>query len=114
MDSSKAYRPGDTVKLNLKTESRALVALGAVDTALYAVGGKSHKPLDMVKVGQVLSLILPSLPGSTSCCPTPGQPLELTYLDCCHSSLEPWPRWPLFPLSVSLSYLCGPCPLTYS
>lgn len=73
MDSSKAYRPGDTVKLNLKTESRALVALGAVDTALYAVGGKSHKPLDMVKVGQVLSLILPSLPGSTSCCPTPGR-----------------------------------------
>ena len=68
MDSSKAYRPGDTVKLNLKTESRALVALGAVDTALYAVdtalyavGGKSHKPLDMVKVGQVLSLILLSL-----------------------------------------------------
>lgn len=61
VDSSKAYRPGDTVKLNLQTESRALVALGAVDTALYAVGGKSHKPLDMVKVGQVLSLILPSL-----------------------------------------------------
>lgn len=61
VDSSKAYRPGDTVKLNLQTESRALVALGAVDMALYAVGGKSHKPLDMVKVGQVLSLILPSL-----------------------------------------------------
>ena len=71
MDSSKAYRPGDTVKLNLKTESRALVALGAVDTALYAVGGKSHKPLDMVKVGQVLSLILLSLRGSSSCCPNP-------------------------------------------
>ena len=71
MDSSKAYRPGDTVKLTLQTESRALVALGAVDTALYAVGGKSHKPLDMVKVGQVLSLILPSLQGSSSCCPKP-------------------------------------------
>ncbi|KAJ1068641.1 hypothetical protein K5549_011594 [Capra hircus] len=50
VDSSKAYRPGDTVKLNLQTGSRALVALGAVDTALYAVGGKSHKPLDMVKL----------------------------------------------------------------
>uniref|UniRef100_A0A8B9YYP7 Complement C4 gamma chain n=1 Tax=Bos mutus grunniens TaxID=30521 RepID=A0A8B9YYP7_BOSMU len=52
---SKAYRPGDTVKLNLKTESRALVALGAVDTALYAVGGKSHKPLDMVKVFEAMN-----------------------------------------------------------
>uniref|UniRef100_A0A8B9YZ81 C4a anaphylatoxin n=1 Tax=Bos mutus grunniens TaxID=30521 RepID=A0A8B9YZ81_BOSMU len=55
VDSSKAYRPGDTVKLNLKTESRALVALGAVDTALYAVGGKSHKPLDMVKVFEAMN-----------------------------------------------------------
>ncbi|KAM9738751.1 LOW QUALITY PROTEIN: complement C4-A-like [Dama dama] len=55
VDSSKAYRPGDTVKLNLQTESRALVALGAVDTALYAVGGKSHKPLDMVKVFEAMN-----------------------------------------------------------
>ena len=31
--------------------------------------------------------------------PDPRQALELTQLDCCHSSLEPWPRWPLFPLS---------------
>ncbi|CAI9168564.1 unnamed protein product [Rangifer tarandus platyrhynchus] len=55
VDSSKAYRPGDTVKLTLQTESRALVALGAVDTALYAVGGKSHKPLDMVKVFEAMN-----------------------------------------------------------
>ncbi|XFG13084.1 hypothetical protein AB1E19_016708 [Capra hircus] len=55
VDSSKAYRPGDTVKLNLQTGSRALVALGAVDTALYAVGGKSHKPLDMVKVFEAMN-----------------------------------------------------------
>uniref|UniRef100_A0A8B9YRJ7 C4a anaphylatoxin n=1 Tax=Bos mutus grunniens TaxID=30521 RepID=A0A8B9YRJ7_BOSMU len=32
-----------------------LVALGAVDTALYAVGGKSHKPLDMVKVFEAMN-----------------------------------------------------------
>uniref|UniRef100_A0AC11DDU6 Uncharacterized protein n=1 Tax=Ovis aries TaxID=9940 RepID=A0AC11DDU6_SHEEP len=55
VDSSKAYRPGDTVKLNLQTGSRALVALGAVDTALYAVGGKSHRPLDMVKVFEAMN-----------------------------------------------------------
>uniref|UniRef100_A0A452FTH7 Anaphylatoxin-like domain-containing protein n=1 Tax=Capra hircus TaxID=9925 RepID=A0A452FTH7_CAPHI len=55
VDSSKAYRPGDAVKLNLQTGSRALVALGAVDTALYAVGGKSHKPLDMVKVFEAMN-----------------------------------------------------------
>ncbi|KAG5197023.1 hypothetical protein JEQ12_010477 [Ovis aries] len=55
VDSSKAYRPGDTVKLNLQTGSRALVALGAMDTALYAVGGKSHRPLDMVKVFEAMN-----------------------------------------------------------
>lgn len=60
------------------------MALGAVDTALYAVGGKSHRPLDMVKVGQVLSLILPF----TSRLHPPAaeallaQPRELTQLDC--------------------------------
>ncbi|XP_029097744.1 complement C4-like [Monodon monoceros] len=55
VDGSKEYRPGDTVKLNLRTDSPALVALGAVDTALYAVGGKSHKPLDMVKVFEAVN-----------------------------------------------------------
>uniref|UniRef100_A0A8C9EDI8 Complement C4-like n=1 Tax=Phocoena sinus TaxID=42100 RepID=A0A8C9EDI8_PHOSS len=55
VDGSKEYRPGDTVKLNLQTDSPALVALGAVDTALYAVGGKSHKPLDMVKVFEAMN-----------------------------------------------------------
>ncbi|XP_061052031.1 complement C4-like [Eubalaena glacialis] len=55
VDGSKKYRPGDTVKLNLQTDSPALVALGAVDTALYAVGGKSHKPLDMVKVFEAMN-----------------------------------------------------------
>ena len=114
MDSSKAYRPGDTVKLTLQTESQALVALGAVDTALYAVGGKSHKPLDMVKVGQVLSLILPSLRGSSPAARSPCQPLELTQLDCSQSSLKPWPWWSLFPFSLSLFYLSGPCSLTCS
>lgn len=114
VDSSKVYRPGDTVKLNLQTGSRALVALGAVDTALYAVGGKSHKPLDMVKVGQVLSLIFPSLRGSSSSYPKP-QPATRTH----SAGLLPFlPRAlapvALFPLSVSLSYLSGPCPLTCS
>uniref|UniRef100_A0A8C0E2Y3 C4a anaphylatoxin n=1 Tax=Balaenoptera musculus TaxID=9771 RepID=A0A8C0E2Y3_BALMU len=55
VDGSKEYRPGDTVKLNLQTDSPALVALGAMDTALYAVGGKSHKPLDMVKVFEAMN-----------------------------------------------------------
>ncbi|XP_033719932.1 complement C4-A-like isoform X1 [Tursiops truncatus] len=55
VDGSKEYRPGDTVKLNLRTDSPALVALGAVDMALYAVGGKSHKPLDMVKVFEAMN-----------------------------------------------------------
>lgn len=50
MDSRKDYRPGEAVKLQLHTDSPALVALGAVDTALYAVGGRAHKPLDMGKV----------------------------------------------------------------
>ncbi|XP_055983278.1 complement C4-B-like isoform X2 [Sorex fumeus] len=49
------YRPGDSAKLKLRTDSRAHVALAAVDTALYAVGSKSHKPLDMGKVFQVMS-----------------------------------------------------------
>lgn len=52
MDSGKEYNPGERIKLHLKTDSPALVALGAVDTALYAVGGRSHKPLDMGKVCQ--------------------------------------------------------------
>ncbi|XP_036104309.1 complement C4-B-like [Molossus molossus] len=55
VDSHKDYRPGETVKLQLRTDSSALVALGAVDTALYAVGGRSHKPLDMGKVFEVMN-----------------------------------------------------------
>lgn len=50
LDGAKDYRNGENVKLHLQTDSQALVALGAVDTALYAVGGRSHKPLDMSKV----------------------------------------------------------------
>lgn len=55
VDTTKEYRNGDTMKLHLKTDSPALVALGAVDTALYAVGGRSHKPLDMTKVSEVMN-----------------------------------------------------------
>ncbi|PNJ01479.1 C4A isoform 2 [Pongo abelii] len=43
-------------KLELsKTDSLALVALGALDTALYAAGSKSHKPLNMGKVFEVMN-----------------------------------------------------------
>lgn len=56
MDGAKEYRNGDSMKLQIKTDPQALVALGAVDTALYAVGGKTHKPLDMGKVCQALSI----------------------------------------------------------
>lgn len=55
VDSHRDHRPGETVKLQLRTDSPALVALGAVDTALYAVGGRSHKPLDMGKVFEVMN-----------------------------------------------------------
>ncbi|XP_036891496.1 complement C4-A [Sturnira hondurensis] len=55
VDSRKDYRPGETVKLHLHTDSPALVALGAVDTALHAVGGRTHKPLDMGKVFEVMN-----------------------------------------------------------
>ncbi|XP_048203992.1 complement C4-A [Perognathus longimembris pacificus] len=55
LDGSKEYRNGDSAKLHIRTDSSALVALGAVDTALYAVGGKSHKPLDMGKVFEVIN-----------------------------------------------------------
>uniref|UniRef100_A0A8C2V9F5 Complement C4-A n=1 Tax=Chinchilla lanigera TaxID=34839 RepID=A0A8C2V9F5_CHILA len=55
LDSAKDYRNGDSVKLQLRTDSKALVALGAVDTALYAVGSKTHKPLNMAKVFEVMN-----------------------------------------------------------
>ncbi|KAG8505792.1 Complement C4-A [Galemys pyrenaicus] len=56
VEGSKEYRPGDKMKLQLRTDSPALVALGAVDTALYAVGGgTAHKPLDMAKVFEVMN-----------------------------------------------------------
>ncbi|XP_006154369.1 LOW QUALITY PROTEIN: complement C4-A [Tupaia chinensis] len=48
------FRNGDLMKLRVHTDSQALVALGAVDTALYAVGGRTHKPLDMRKVFEVM------------------------------------------------------------
>lgn len=46
------YRPGESTFLKLQTDSLAHVALGAIDTALYAVGSKTHTPLDMNKVCQ--------------------------------------------------------------
>uniref|UniRef100_A0AAQ4VMX2 Complement C4-A n=1 Tax=Mus musculus TaxID=10090 RepID=CO4A_MOUSE len=52
---AKEYHNGDMMKLRIQTDSKALVALGAVDTALYAVGGWSHKPLDMSKVFEVIN-----------------------------------------------------------
>uniref|UniRef100_A0A8C5L554 Complement C4-A n=1 Tax=Jaculus jaculus TaxID=51337 RepID=A0A8C5L554_JACJA len=55
VDGAKEYRNGDSVKLHLRTDSPALVALGAVDTALYAVGGRAYKPLDMGKVFEVMN-----------------------------------------------------------
>ncbi|ERE88804.1 complement C4-like protein [Cricetulus griseus] len=55
VDGAKEYRTGDNMRLQIQTDSQALVALGAVDTALYAVGGKSHRPLDMSKVFEVMN-----------------------------------------------------------
>uniref|UniRef100_A0A8D2CYY7 C4a anaphylatoxin n=1 Tax=Sciurus vulgaris TaxID=55149 RepID=A0A8D2CYY7_SCIVU len=55
LDGAKDYRNGENVKLHMQTDSQALVALGAVDTALYAVGGRSHKPLDLGKVFDVMN-----------------------------------------------------------
>lgn len=55
VDGAKEYRNGESMKLQLQTDSEAMVALGAVDTALYAVGGRSHKPLDMSKVFEVIN-----------------------------------------------------------
>lgn len=55
VDGAKEYRNGESMRLQLQTDSEALVALGAVDTALYAVGGRSHRPLDMSKVFDVMN-----------------------------------------------------------
>uniref|UniRef100_A0A8C3XB57 C4a anaphylatoxin n=1 Tax=Catagonus wagneri TaxID=51154 RepID=A0A8C3XB57_9CETA len=55
VDGGKEYHPGETLKIRLQTDSPALVALGAVDTALYAVGGKAHRPLNMVKVFEAIN-----------------------------------------------------------
>ncbi|XP_054349166.2 complement C4-B isoform X1 [Pongo pygmaeus] len=55
VDGAKQYRNGESVKLHLETDSLALVALGALDTALYAAGSKSHKPLNMGKVFEVMN-----------------------------------------------------------
>uniref|UniRef100_A0A2K6SSF0 Uncharacterized protein n=1 Tax=Saimiri boliviensis boliviensis TaxID=39432 RepID=A0A2K6SSF0_SAIBB len=55
VDGAKEYRNGESMKLRLQTDSPALVALGALDTALYAVGSKAHKPLNMGKVFEVMN-----------------------------------------------------------
>ncbi|XP_032124926.1 complement C4-A isoform X1 [Sapajus apella] len=55
VDGAKEYRNGESMKLRLQTDSPALVALGALDTALYAVGSKTHKPLNMGKVFEVMN-----------------------------------------------------------
>uniref|UniRef100_A0A2I3T9Q7 Uncharacterized protein n=1 Tax=Pan troglodytes TaxID=9598 RepID=A0A2I3T9Q7_PANTR len=55
VDGAKQYRNGESVKLHLETDSLALVALGALDTALYAAGSKSHKPLNMGKVFEAMN-----------------------------------------------------------
>ncbi|XP_069344006.1 complement C4-A isoform X2 [Eulemur rufifrons] len=55
VDGAKDYRVGESAKLRLQTDSPALVALGAVDTALYAVGRRSHKPLDMRRVFEAMN-----------------------------------------------------------
>ncbi|XP_011855956.1 PREDICTED: complement C4-A [Mandrillus leucophaeus] len=55
VDGAKEYRNGESMKLHLETDSPALVALGALDTALYAAGSKSHKPLNMGKVFEVMN-----------------------------------------------------------
>ncbi|XP_040844315.1 complement C4-A-like isoform X1 [Ochotona curzoniae] len=55
VDTTKKYRNGDPLKLHLKTDSPAFVALGAMDTALYAAGGRAHKPLSMAKVFEVMN-----------------------------------------------------------
>lgn len=91
------------MKLHIQTDSQALVALGAVDTALYAVGGRSHKPLDMSKVCQVLAAILPSperarlwglaLQSLSPHSPSPWIPDPGHFLSC---------PWSLVPHSASL------------
>ncbi|XP_006875630.1 PREDICTED: complement C4-A isoform X1 [Chrysochloris asiatica] len=55
VDGAKEYHPGESIKFHLRTDSPALVALGAVDTALYAVGSRSHKLLNMGKVFEVMN-----------------------------------------------------------
>lgn len=106
VDGLKEYHPGDTMKLHLLTDSPALVALGAVDTALYAVGGRSHKPLDMGKVCQDPPPPQPSL--TFSCRPEPRvQPTNSS-----QSSLKPWPHG-LYFSTVCVSHFSIPCPLTH-
>ena len=108
MDGAKEYRTGDSVKLQIKTDPQALVALGAVDTALYAVGGKTHKPLDMGKVCHALSISCEPKLHSTRC----HQPLSgLPW------SLEPSPflSYPWSPvLTPQGSSFFKPCPNTLS
>lgn len=99
VDRHKDYQPGEMLKLQLHTDSAALVALGAVDMALYAAGGKAHKPLDM---GKVCEDPLPSPASSSqthpSCQPPPPSlpqavGLRPYFPTVCasHLSIPPWP-----------------------
>lgn len=130
MDGAKEYRTGDNMRLQIQTDSQALVALGAVDTALYAVGGKSHRPLDMSKVCQALpissepklwGLVLQSLgPHRPHRSPLAASSLVLgLWFPTAHPSslFEPCPKthsgmadadpWPLVSLSISCLILPG-------
>lgn len=90
VNSHKDYHPGEVLKLQLHTDSAALVALGAVDMALYAVGSRTHKPLDM---GKVCEDLLPALPHPLGRIPSACPLLP--------ASLKPWGLGLISPLSVS-------------
>lgn len=113
VDEHKDYQPGEMLKLQLHTDSAALVALGAVDMALYAAGGKAHKPLDM---GKVCEDPLPGPASSSrahpSCPPTPPSlpPAGARGLIVCvsHPSLPPSPT-----ASPALSHLVSATALPF-
>uniref|UniRef100_A0A452SH23 Uncharacterized protein n=1 Tax=Ursus americanus TaxID=9643 RepID=A0A452SH23_URSAM len=108
VDSAKEYRPGEFVKLHLQTAAPAVVALGAVDSALYAVGGSSHRPLNMGKVcvdprsrqpslrsGAHCPAVLNVSPWVSLCVPSPG-PVVGQYASpearrCCQDGLTRLP-----------------------
>lgn len=47
--SANSYYPGQSVSLNMVTESSSWVALSAVDSAIYGVQGQAKKPMQRVK-----------------------------------------------------------------